>query len=85
MQKVLDLVDKGEASRLLEDLVLAPSVNPLGDTTAVGQAVGAHRRVVGGEPSFGAKGGATDGSYLYHKGGVPTHTTTRPAAGEGMR
>ncbi|MHB1415060.1 MAG: M20 family metallopeptidase [Chloroflexota bacterium] len=47
MQKVLDLVDKGEAARLLKDLVRAPSVNPPGDTTAVVQAIGGYLDGVG--------------------------------------
>lgn len=32
----------------------------------------AHERVLGVPPVYGAKGGATDGAYLYHEGGVPT-------------
>ena len=32
----------------------------------------AHEQVLGAPPAYGAKGGATDGAYLYHQGGVPT-------------
>ena len=32
----------------------------------------AHEHVLGTRPAFGAKGGSTDGAFLYHQGGVPT-------------
>ncbi|MCL5111006.1 MAG: M20 family metallopeptidase [Chloroflexi bacterium] len=42
------------------------------DEPVVRALAGAHARVLGAPPQYGAKGGGTDGSFLYHEGGIPT-------------
>ncbi len=54
------------AETAFEPYVLAP------DEPVVQALSRAHERVVGGRPVLRAKGGGTDGSHLFHEGGVPT-------------
>jgi succinyl-diaminopimelate desuccinylase len=42
------------------------------DEPVVRALASAHTRVVGAPPRYGAKGGGTDGSFLYNDGGIPT-------------